>query len=488
MSDTVANVDIQDTPTPEKIEPDEKPEVSTETQEENKGREEKQEMRRREPKTVNSRAAAFGLAPDARRGTDSRRERTPPPPVANSRFAQLADEEREKNRDFRRQGPPPTTNSRFAAAAEADRSYREDREVEQGPPPQKTNTRFAAAAAMAEEEERDRQERRAERDSFFNRDREQDDRRGPAPQQNSRFAAAAAMDEDYVDREERQRRTEERDLDRQNGGGGRSGYEERGHGFRSDDRGPKQNVGNHDNHFSQRQEEKKSSVADQFKPKAPPVEDNILKVPMKELAPQHADNVLQFPTKPKTEDNIKMKPEAMPVLAEPEPQVPSLSDADTEKLLKTFTSGNKQGEELKEWIEEQRAVLPSVEQLVFHFLTEHEKLNPDPDCGWAEPDKFGLAFVALVEDDVVNQMQLLWGIQFYCDKLGFPKLNDEYVIQSMFRAAYKYDLAEDDAYFEWKEDESEEHERGKMKAIIQTVDWFNWLEQDEEEGSENDDE
>jgi hypothetical protein len=34
---------------------------------------------------------------------------------------------------------------------------------------------------------------------------------------------------------------------------------------------------------------------------------------------------------------------------------------------------------------------------------------------------------------------------------------------------YKYNLAENDAF---KEDESEVHKTGKMKALIQTVDWF----------------
>jgi hypothetical protein len=81
-------------------------------------------------------------------------------------------------------------------------------------------------------------------------------------------------------------------------------------------------------------------------------------------------------------------------------------------------------------------------------------------------------------------MQVLWAIQKYCDKLGFPKLNDEAVVQSMFRAMYKYDLALDDAFEEWKEDVSEEHEQGKINAVIQTVKWFEWLEEDDEEDEE----
>jgi hypothetical protein len=54
----------------------------------------------------------------------------------------------------------------------------------------------------------------------------------------------------------------------------------------------------------------------------------------------------------------------------------------------------------------------------------------------------------------------------------------------MFRAAYKFDLAAEDSFAEWKEDESEEHIDGKIKAVIQTVDWFAWLEQDGGEDEE----
>jgi hypothetical protein len=126
-------------------------------------------------------------------------------------------------------------------------------------------------------------------------------------------------------------------------------------------------------------------------------------------------------------------------------------------------------------------VITSIEKLVFTFLTETEKLNPDLDCAWAEPTKYGAAFVSLVEDDLLKQMEILVGIQKYCDKLGFPKYNEEYVVQAMFRSMYKFDLADDDAFAMWKEDESEQYETGKMNAVIQTVDWFNWLEADDDE-------
>jgi hypothetical protein len=89
--------------------------------------------------------------------------------------------------------------------------------------------------------------------------------------------------------------------------------------------------------------------------------------------------------------------------------------------------------------------------------------------------------LSLVEDDLLKQMEVLFAIQKYCDNIGFPKLDDEYVVQAMFRSMYKYDLADDETFALWKEDESPEHETGKLKAVIQTVEWFNWLEEDDDE-------
>jgi len=213
------------------------------------------------------------------------------------------------------------------------------------------------------------------------------------------------------------------------------------------------------------------------------MEENILKVPTKDqsanfLAPPskaHADNVLKPPKK--TEPVKAEKPKvAAPA---PAPVV------DHTALLAEFVSGSKLGDDLKTWLGGQ-AALPKVEDLVLHLLTETQPSSPDVECGWAAPDKYGSAILSLVEDDLLKQMEVLFAIQKYCDKLGFPKLDDEYVVQSMFRCMYKFDLADDETFAMWKEDESPEHETGKLKAVIQTIDWFNWLEEDDEEDDEDD--
>lgn len=153
-------------------------------------------------------------------------------------------------------------------------------------------------------------------------------------------------------------------------------------------------------------------------------------------------------------------------------------------LLNEFASGNRLGEYLQAWCSEQGSVLLTVEKLIFHLLSTKEQKNPDLECGWAEEEKYGTALVPLVEDDADAQMQVLWALQKYCHNIGFPKVNDEYVVQAMFRAMYKFDLAEPGAFDLWKDDESDENSTGKMKAVIQTMDWFAWLEEEDDSEEE----
>jgi len=334
-------------------------------------------------------------------------------------------------------GPPPVANSRFAAAAEADRDYNRDRND--------NNNRM--------------------------------DDRGPPPVANSRFMNAVAADQDYHDeknaRNERDnnRQNDDRyddryDDQRGNGGGGR--YDGGGGGGRYDEQPRPQSY----------DEPQKSSVADLLKPKARPMEENILKVPTKD----HSDNFLKAPSK------VKPKPVAEKSKTAPSAPTP-VKVVDDSDILAEFASGNKLGTDLQAWVES-LPVVPSVERLVFHLLTETEKSTPDLECGWAESAKYGAALVSLVEDDLLKQKEILFAVQKYSQSLGMPKLDDEYVVQAMFRAMYKFDLADDETFTLWKEDESPEHEAGKLKAVIQTVDWFNWLEEedDDEEDYEEEEE
>ena len=449
--------------------------LAEEEKEKNRGRDNR---RLGPPPVANSRFAAAAEADKAFR--DDRG----PPPQANSRFAAAAEADRSSFRDRDDRGPPVPANSRFASAAEADRSSRDDR----GPPPQ-ANSRFAAAAAMAEKEDGMRDRRDRDRDGPFNRND------GPPVPQNSRFAMAAAADRDYNERGDRDRFDDRGgryrdDYDRRGRDGydrrGRDDYDRKGHddSDRRDGRG--RFAGDQDR--STDAGPPKRAVDDLLKPKAPVLAENILKVPSKE----HKDNVLKVPSKEHADNILMPKQKEEPVKAKEEnqeekPDKPVIAPAeavDDSELIEEFANGGKLGEELKSWCEDK--VFPSVERLVFHLLDTTEKLNPSPECGWADASKYGSALVSLVEDDLIKQVEVLFAIQKYCDKLGFPKLNDEYVVQAMFRSMYKYDLAESDAFTMWKDDESPAHEAGKLNAVIQTVDWFNWLEEDEDDEEEED--
>jgi hypothetical protein len=390
-----------------------------------------------------------------------------------------------------------------------------------------TNSRFAAAAAMAEQDEARRMAEREERGGFggppsrgggdyqsrsgggggglsssFSRNS------GPPPVANSRFAAAVAADADYMNKDDRDRRDREiaaeRERDREGGyrDGGRGGYGGRsgggGGGFRMDDlpRGPRASQ------LDDLPKGPRASMEDHHPVVAAgtqrvdallslPKQKSKQSAPLEPIAKEHEGNMLELPkavalnTKDKEEELVLGVPQKeRPPAPEPVVVTPAPPAENAAELMAEFVSGNKLGDDLKAWTEEHRNSLPMLDKIIFELLDKVEKLNPNPECLWAGPDKYGAALLALTEDDIVNQMHVLWGIQFYCDKMGFPKIDEEYLVQSMFRAMYKYDLVEEDAFMEWKEDETEVFEKGKLKAVIQTTEWFAWLEEEDEEEEE----
>lgn len=345
--------------------------------------------------------------------------------------------------------------------------------------------------------------------------------------QTGRFANLVRDDEDYVPAEVRNQMLQERRMEEQEDGGRFGGQDGGRFGRPDDDRGGGSRFGGRDqqrggNRYGRddngevqlptqprwkTEAENQSAQEDAF----PPLGGNKSNV-AGILAPKGRDEVVQAPVeapltlpgedeaaakarieKKKREDAEKEALEkaaaeeaaAKQAAAEKAAAEEAAKAAAVEsKLLDEFVSGNKLGEDLQAWCTEQGTVLPTVEKLIFHLLCQKEQKNPDPECAWAGAEKFGAALVSLVDDDADGQMQVLWAIQKYCDTQGFPKINDEYLVQSMFRAMYKFDLAEPGAFDLWKEDESEANEKGKMKAVIQTMDWFTWLEEDDDDEEE----
>ena len=462
---------------------------------------------------------------DNRRRDD--RYNAPPPQTQNSRFARAAELDRDRegddnrdsyysnrrrDRDYNRGPPPMQQNSRFAMAAEADRS---DYRANPSQPPRVQNSRFAAAA-------RDFQEERASMPREHNR--------GPPPVQNSRFAAAAEADmEDRKAYEEaRAERMRERGLDPDQGrsggnsrwgnvaredngryGGGSRGGGRYGRGNRYNDDAPLPRYpgdrgeepalprfpGDRGGGSSRMKKEEpknelfmKKKVAEKviLPPTSAP-----LTLPGED---EEAARARIEKKKRDEEERKKREEEEAKAQAEAKAKEEQRLKEEAEKamnvegdILDEFASCKRKGDDLTKWVAEQKElkVLPSVEKLLFHYLVEVEANNPDKDCSWAKKDQLGAAFLSLVSDDVLGQVQILWAIQRFCDKNGFPKMGDEYLIQTMFTNMYKYDLAEAEAFDYWKEDESDEHEAGKQKTLVQTIDWFNWLEEDDDEEYED---
>lgn len=437
----------------------------------------------------------------------------------------MAEEEREKLRAreerraerFGERGGPLVQNSRFSKAIEADEDYvrpedrrrggdrdgRGDRFDNQGPPVVQ-NSRFAAAAAEMEaereEEMRQREERRMNRpprDEFMD---------GPPPvPTNSRFAAAAADYEVEREREnrereerrtERQRQWEERQSQRGDRYGDRDGGD-RGFGGRMGRRGPEVDqdpfppLGQSKTVFIKPELPAHLQPKKKEEPVLPAVE-APLALPGEDEEAARA----RIEKKRREEEEKKAAEEASAAEAAAKQAAEEAAAAEAAKkaaeveddLLEAFVNGGKSGEDLKSWCEEQGQILPSVEKLVFHLLMTTQKDDPNPECPWAEPANYGAALASLVADNLAGMMEVLFAIQRFCLEIGFPKSGDEGLVQAMFRNMYKFDLADDEAFSEWKEDESPERDAGKGKTIIQTMDWFNWLEEDDDSEEEYDEE
>jgi hypothetical protein len=463
----------------------------------------------------------------------------PPPPLTqNSRFSKAieADEDYVRPEDRNRgpaksrfdeeeefRGPPPVVqNSRFAAAAaemeverEAENREREERRAMRGPPrdmdgppPMPTNSRFAAAAAShevdKEKEFQEREDRRAERQRQYE-DRggqgDGDDRGGQSSrfgddrggQPSSRFGDNRGGNSRFGD-------------DR--GGNSRFGDDRGGNSRFGDDRGGgrfggRMNRGQGDAFPSSMKDRStttfvKPVLPSHLQPKKAeepvlPVVEAPLTLPGEdeEAAKARIEKKRREEEEKKLAEQKAAEDAAAQIRAEEEAAAEEAKKAAAVEgdLLNEFIGG-KSGVELKEWCASQGAILPSIEKLVYHLLVKTQSDDPDVDCAWADQANYGAALTSLVDDNLSAMMEILFAIQRFCDKIGFPKIGSEGLIQAMFRSMYKFDLADEEAFAEWKDDEKPEREQGKGKAIIQTMDWFNWLEEesDDESEEESDDE
>merc|ERR1712157_102786 len=158
--------------------------------------------------------------------------------------------------------------------------------------------------------------------------------------------------------------------------------------------------------------------------------------------------------------------------------VPNLQKEE-EEIVQTFLTLNDENELTKFTKENHKTLSKYIETITYSLFQTHN------DISWMSFYK--AHFQNLIQpNDMDNQLAVLFAIQKYCHSINFPKNGKENLIHTYFQQMIVDDIVSYDSFFEWKDDESKEHEIGKMKAIIQTMDWFNYLEEmmevpDEEE-------
>ncbi|GMH83938.1 hypothetical protein TL16_g09762 [Triparma laevis f. inornata] len=427
----------------------------------------------------------------------------PPAPKINSRIANLMEEDKAKDaarmaeremlappRDFgdNTNGPPPVINSRFAAAAAADEADRlPPRDM--APPPVHVNSRFSQAAAADQEfQQRRREEREGtgppptvhansrfsqaidqDREHMERRREEYAERQGPPPDTNSRFAQAVADDVDYRDRQTREGGPADR-------GDGRGELREN---TRAGGSAPRV----------------KKGISKEFEAKKPnTLVSNILALPGESQEEAEARVAAGKEKKAKKEAEEKAAAEKLAVeKAKKEAEEKAAKDAIAEKqagaekaLLEEFASGKIQGEELRAWCEKHGDLLPSAFKLMYAMLTEKRRAPEDEvKCVWGADEAYGEALTFLTEEDnVANQVQLCYAVQYHCNDLGFPKLNGDSVFVSLLKGLYKFDFAEAEAQMLYKDDDDEKFSEGKTKGYFQSSQWFAWLEESDDDSSD----
>ncbi|XP_054718827.1 eukaryotic translation initiation factor 4 gamma 2-like isoform X2 [Uloborus diversus] len=95
-------------------------------------------------------------------------------------------------------------------------------------------------------------------------------------------------------------------------------------------------------------------------------------------------------------------------------------------------------------------------------------------------EKFKPVYQAFLHEHPDLQLVALYALQVHCYNCGFPKG----MLLRWFMMFYDQEIIEEDAFLKWKEDVNDDYP-GKGKALFQVNQWLTWLEEAEEEGSDD---
>ena len=84
--------------------------------------------------------------------------------------------------------------------------------------------------------------------------------------------------------------------------------------------------------------------------------------------------------------------------------------------------------------------------------------------------------------------EVLYACQVHYDGLGFPKEEEtgKSLFQKLLIALYNAGVVEEEGFGEWRDADEDDHIPGKSKGLVQSTDFFAWLDEPDEESEEED--
>ena len=168
----------------------------------------------------------------------------------------------------------------------------------------------------------------------------------------------------------------------------------------------------------------------------------------------------------------------------------SLTDAEKASLCTKLLNSAK-GAELIQQYENNKEDYARLHEVDIYAAVLQKSAPLDAECVWATADQYGPLLEHLLSEKGLDiHMPVIAETARVLNELGFPKDASKkfsHLSEALFCGLYNNDILPEEAFIFWSEDNETEHE-GKMKLMIQTTKWLNWLKTpDDDEESEEDD-
>jgi len=202
------------------------------------------------------------------------------------------------------------------------------------------------------------------------------------------------------------------------------------------------------------------------------------------------------PTTPTSTEKTGQDDDVSRIAAEKKKKQQEQAQADEEKKKAEAAAAAKKVEEASSFIaactERGDALAQKVKEMSpdLRALTK-ALISVKPDSiEWTKKNEYGAALVALHNNDIDKQFQILLGVQDQYHSIGFPKDDKgQGYVQACFKALYLNEIVSDEGQQFWRNDEHlSEKVPGKVDALVQCNAWFSFLDSLDEEDDESDEE